>query len=86
MFKTIVDSEHLAQVQKLDNEYLAKEEQLLADHQTKQVEMLTAHKKQMRKILSRSRGIWISDFRTKKLGIVVLAYTLICFLYAKFGS
>lgn len=85
VFKTTVDPKHLAQVQKTNNEFLTKEEQQLADHRAKQADMLAKHEERMKKILSRGRGFWISDFWAKVLGIVLLVYTLTCFLYAKFG-
>lgn len=85
VFKTTIDPDHLAQVQKLNDEFLVKEEQLLADHRAKQAKMLSGHEKRMEKILSRGGGIWISDFWAKVLAIVLLVYTLACFLYAKFG-
>lgn len=85
VFKATIAPEHLAQAQKLNDEFLTKEEQLLADHRAKEAKMLSDHEERMKKILSRGGGIWISDFWAKVLAIILLVYTLVCFLYAKFG-
>lgn len=85
VFKTKVEPEHLAKLQQLIADGIAKEEKLLEEYQNKQAQMLAEHEEKMRKILSRGQGIWFSDFWVKVLAIVLLVYTLVCFLYAKFG-
>lgn len=86
VFKTKVEPEHLARLQQLIADGIAKDGELLAEHRAKQAQMLVEHEEKMRKILSRGQGIWLSDFWVKVLAIAILAYTLITFLYAMFGS
>ena len=86
VFKTKIEPEHLAQLQRLLDVSIDKEEKLLAEHHAMQIQMLAEHEEKLRKILSRGQGIWLSDFWVKVLAIAILAYTLITFLYAMFGS
>ena len=81
VFKAAIIPEHLAQLKKLNDDFLAKEGQQLADHRAKQEKMLREHEERMEKILSQNEGFWVSNFWAKVLGVVLLAYTIICFLY-----
>ncbi len=62
VFKTKIEPKHLAQLQRLLDVGIDKEEKLLADHRAKQAQMLAEHEEEIRKILSRGQGIWLSDF------------------------
>lgn len=84
VFKTKVEPEHLAKLQQLIADGITKEEKLLEEHQTKQAQMLAEHEEKMRKILSRGQGFWLSDFWAKVLNIAI--FTLVTFLYVKFGG
>ena len=85
VFKAEILPEHLAQLKKLNDDFLAKEGQQLADHRAKQEKLLREHEERMRTILSRNEGFWVSNSWAKVLGVVMLAYTIICFLYGLYG-
>lgn len=51
--------------------------QLLAQ----QVKDMESYERKIANILSRNRGVWVSDFWLKVAGIAIVVYTLITFIY-----
>lgn len=76
-FKATIKSEHLAQLQQLLNQTIKAWKTVLENHRSEQAKMLTKHESNMRKILRRNEGVWLSDFWMKVLVIFLFVYTVV---------
>ena len=76
-FKATIKSEHLAQLQQLLNQTIKAWKTVLENHRSEQAKMLTKHEANMRKILRRNEGVWLSDFWMKVLVIFLFVYTVV---------
>lgn len=73
-FKATITSEHLSQLQRLLDQATGTWKTVLENHRSEQVKMLTEYETNMRKILRRNEGIWLSDFWMKVLLIFLFVY------------
>ena len=62
---------------------LKTDEILMKQHRAAQRQNIEEHERKVANILSRNKGIWISDFWMKVLVIAMLVYTLLTFLYVE---
>ena len=62
---------------------LKTDEILLKQHHAAQLQNMEEHERKVANMLSRNKGIWISDFWMKVLVIAMLIYTLLTFLYVE---
>lgn len=76
-FKATIKSEHLVQLQQLLNQAIETWKTLFENHRSEQAKMLTEHGTNMRKILRRNEGVWLSDFWMKVLVIFLFVYTVV---------
>ena len=57
----------------------------LTAHRNKQLEQQKTHEQRLMRLLAGRSGIWISDRWMKFLFVFFVIYSLIIFLYVKFG-
>lgn len=82
-FKVEIEREDLEQMMNLSQAALKTDEILLKQHHAAQLQNMEEHERKVANMLSRNKGIWISDFWMKVLVIAMLVYTLLTFLYVE---
>lgn len=82
-FKVYFDREDMEQMMKISEAALKTDEIMMEQHRTKQLQAIEAHERKVSNILSRNKGVWVSDFWLKVAGIAILAYTLVTFIYVQ---
>lgn len=82
-FKVQIEREDLEQMMNLSQAALKTDEILMEQHRTAQLQNMEEHERKVANILSRNKGVWISDFWMKVLAIAILVYTLLTFLYVE---
>lgn len=80
-FKATITSEQLAQLRQLIDRSIDSWTSVLATHRAEQTKLIAEHESDMRKILRRNEGVWLSNFWAKVLAFSFLIYTLVAFLY-----
>lgn len=82
-FKVEIGREDLEQMMNLSQAALKTDEILMKQHRAALRQNIEEHERKVANILSRNKGIWISDFWMKVLVIAMLVYTLLTFLYVE---
>lgn len=82
-FKVYFDREDMEQIMNASEAALKTVEIMIKQLLAQQVKDMEAHERKVTNILSRNKGVWISDFWLKVAGIAILAYTLITFIYVQ---
>lgn len=80
-FKTTITPEQLTKLRQLIDHSVESWISVLANHRTEQAKLIAEHESNMRKILRRNEGVWLSNFWAKVLAFSFLIYTLVAFLY-----
>lgn len=80
-YKVSIAQEDMELLMKNSQAVLATDEIVMKQHFEKQGQAMEAHERRISSILNRNQGFWISDFWAKVTIIVILAYTIITFLY-----
>lgn len=82
-FKVYFDREDMEQIMNASEAALKTVEIMIKQLLAQQVKDMEAYERKIANILSRNKGVWISDFWLKVAGIAILAYTLITFIYVQ---
>ncbi len=82
-YKVKIGREDLEQMMNLSQAALKTDEILMKQHRAAQLQNMEEHERKVANILSRNKGVWISDFWMKVLVIAMLVYTLLTFLYVE---
>lgn len=80
-FKTTITPEQLTKLRLLIDHSIESWISVLANHRAEQAKLIAEHESNMRKILRRNEGVWLSNFWAKVLAFSFLIYTLVAFLY-----
>lgn len=82
-FKVQIGREDLEQMMNLSQAALKTDEILMEQHRTAQLQNMEEHERKVAHILSRNKGVWISDFWMKVLTTAILVYTFLALLYVE---
>lgn len=80
-FKVYFEREDMEQMIKASEAALKTVEIMMKQLLALQAKDMEAHERKIANILSRNRGVWVSDFWLKVAGIAIVAYTLVTFIY-----
>lgn len=82
-FKVHFDRDDMEQIMKASEAALKTVEIMMKQLLAQQVKDMEAHERKIANILSRNRGVWVSDFWLKVAGFAIVAYTLVTFIYVQ---
>lgn len=82
-FKVYIDREDMEQMMKISQAALKTDEVMMKQLLAQQLKDMEAHERKVSKILSRNKGVWLSDFWVKVAAVAIVVYTLVTFIYVQ---